>query len=154
MCISAYTHFYICMHAYIHTYINTYKHTYIHSYIHGQGYMSPELILMSYTSKATDVFAAGVVLFILLCGMPPFHSKSNRYVCIYVCIYCMYVCMYVWLNGTTFRSGRFWRRRPRDSTPWQVGSQREIYWYIHMCIHTWLLILKQEVTIHIHTIYF
>ena len=40
--------------------------------------MSPELILMGYTSKATDVFAAGVVLYILLCGLPPFHSKSNR----------------------------------------------------------------------------
>ncbi|MFY7816712.1 MAG: protein kinase domain-containing protein, partial [Chryseobacterium taeanense] len=32
------------------------------------GYMSPELILMGYCSKATDVFAAGVVLYILLCG--------------------------------------------------------------------------------------
>jgi len=42
------------------------------------GYMSPELILMGHTSKATDVFAAGVVLYILLCGRPPFHSKSNR----------------------------------------------------------------------------
>ena len=40
--------------------------------------MSPELILMGHTSKATDVFAAGVVLYILLCGRPPFHSKSNR----------------------------------------------------------------------------
>lgn len=29
-------------------------------------------------SKATDVFAAGVVLYILLCGRPPFNSKSNR----------------------------------------------------------------------------
>eukprot|EP01036_Dinobryon_divergens_P032277 gene32277-41831_t len=46
--------------------------------LRGTGYMSPELILMGYTSKATDVFAAGVVLYILLCGLPPFHSKSNR----------------------------------------------------------------------------
>lgn len=42
------------------------------------GYMSPELILTGHCSKATDVFAAGVVLYILLCGRPPFHSKSNR----------------------------------------------------------------------------
>ena len=42
------------------------------------GYMSPELILLGHCSKATDVFAAGVVLYILLCGHPPFHSKSNR----------------------------------------------------------------------------
>jgi serine/threonine protein kinase len=42
------------------------------------GYMSPELILMGHCSKATDVFAAGVVLYILLCGRPPFQSKSNR----------------------------------------------------------------------------
>ena len=42
------------------------------------GYMAPELILTGHSSKATDVFAAGVVLYILLCGHPPFHSKSNR----------------------------------------------------------------------------
>ena len=42
------------------------------------GYMSPELILTGHSSKATDVFAAGVVLYILLCGHPPFQSKSNR----------------------------------------------------------------------------
>jgi serine/threonine protein kinase len=29
-------------------------------------------------SKATDVFAAGVVLYILLCGRPPFNSQSSR----------------------------------------------------------------------------
>ena len=42
------------------------------------GYMSPELILMGVQSKATDVWAAGVVLYILICGVPPFYSKSNR----------------------------------------------------------------------------
>lgn len=42
------------------------------------GYMAPELILTGHCSRATDVFAAGVVLYILLCGRPPFNSKSNR----------------------------------------------------------------------------
>ena len=42
------------------------------------GYMSPELILTGHCTKATDVFAAGVVLFILLSGRPPFNSRSNR----------------------------------------------------------------------------
>jgi len=40
--------------------------------------MSPELILTGHCSKATDIFAAGVVLYILLCGFPPFQSKSAR----------------------------------------------------------------------------
>ncbi len=44
------------------------------------GYMSPELILAGVSSRATDVWAAGVVLYILLCGRPPFQSKSNRQV--------------------------------------------------------------------------
>jgi serine/threonine protein kinase len=42
------------------------------------GYMSPELILLGVQCKATDIWAAGVVLYILLCGFPPFYSKSNR----------------------------------------------------------------------------
>lgn len=44
------------------------------------GYMSPEIILMGYSSAASDVFAAGVVLYILLSGYPPFYSRSNRQV--------------------------------------------------------------------------
>lgn len=42
------------------------------------GYMAPELILTGHTAKCTDMFAAGVVVYILLCGHPPFQSKSNR----------------------------------------------------------------------------
>lgn len=40
--------------------------------------MSPELILCGQSSKAADVWATGVVMYILLCGRPPFHSASNR----------------------------------------------------------------------------
>jgi serine/threonine protein kinase len=42
------------------------------------GYMSPELILTGVNTKAVDIWASGVVLFILLCGTPPFNSRSNR----------------------------------------------------------------------------
>eukprot|EP01039_Chlorochromonas_danica_P008334 gene8337-9187_t len=42
------------------------------------GYMSPEVIILQLYTKAADVFAAGVVLYILLCGYPPFASKSLR----------------------------------------------------------------------------
>jgi serine/threonine protein kinase len=44
------------------------------------GYMSPELILMNYSSKAADVFAAGVVVYILLCGRPPFGGENDQIV--------------------------------------------------------------------------
>ena len=44
------------------------------------GYMSPELILMNYPSKAADIFAAGIILYILLCGRPPFPGESDRLV--------------------------------------------------------------------------
>jgi serine/threonine protein kinase len=42
------------------------------------GYMAPELFLTGHCLKATDVFAAGVVLYILLCGRPPFYAKTDR----------------------------------------------------------------------------
>jgi serine/threonine protein kinase len=42
------------------------------------GYMSPEVIVDGYYTKAADVFATGVVLYILLCGYPPFYSRSTR----------------------------------------------------------------------------
>mmetsp|Transcript_14996 Transcript_14996/g.24825 ORF Transcript_14996/g.24825 Transcript_14996/m.24825 type:complete len:1019 (-) Transcript_14996:236-3292(-) len=42
------------------------------------GYMSPELILCGASSKPADIWASGVVLFILLSGKPPFQSRSHR----------------------------------------------------------------------------
>jgi serine/threonine protein kinase len=42
------------------------------------GYLSPEIIVDGYYSKAADVFASGVVLYILLCGYPPFYTRSTR----------------------------------------------------------------------------
>lgn len=40
--------------------------------------MSPEIILAGYESAAADVFAAGVICYILLSGHPPFATKSIR----------------------------------------------------------------------------
>ena len=42
------------------------------------GYMAPELILLNHYSRATDMWAAGVVLCVLLTGVPLFSSRSNR----------------------------------------------------------------------------
>lgn len=42
------------------------------------GYMSPEILLASCFNKAADIWASGVILYILLSGMPPFASRSNR----------------------------------------------------------------------------
>lgn len=56
-----------------------YEHEITTEFVRGTyGYMSPEVILMGYSSPAADVFAAGVVLYILLCGYPPFHHRSHR----------------------------------------------------------------------------
>lgn len=42
------------------------------------GYMAPEIIVRRQYTPAADVWASGVVLYILLVGYPPFHSASNR----------------------------------------------------------------------------
>lgn len=50
-----------------------------YSHIKGTvGYMSPELILFDYKSRSADIFASGVILYILLTGRPPFARKTDR----------------------------------------------------------------------------
>jgi serine/threonine protein kinase len=42
------------------------------------GYMAPEMILKQYYGKSVDIWAFGVVLYILLCGSPPFYDEDQR----------------------------------------------------------------------------
>jgi calcium/calmodulin-dependent protein kinase I len=42
------------------------------------GYIAPEIIMSNLMTPAADVFSAGVILFILLVGYPPFHSDTQK----------------------------------------------------------------------------
>jgi serine/threonine protein kinase len=42
------------------------------------GYIAPEMITMNHISPAADVFSAGVILYILLVGYPPFYGDDAR----------------------------------------------------------------------------
>lgn len=41
-----------------------------------EGYMAPEIALKSYDGRRTDIFAAGVILFIMYAGNPPFEKAT------------------------------------------------------------------------------
>ena len=42
------------------------------------GYLSPEIITSRIYTPACDVWALGVILYILLCGYPPFYAEDNK----------------------------------------------------------------------------
>jgi serine/threonine protein kinase len=39
-----------------------------------EGYMAPEIATKHYDGRKTDIFAAGVILFIMYAGNPPFEK--------------------------------------------------------------------------------
>jgi|JI6StandDraft_1071083.scaffolds.fasta_scaffold04344_15 CaM kinase-like vesicle-associated protein len=41
-----------------------------------EGYMAPEMYLLKYNGAKVDLFAAGVVLFVMLSGHPPFFKTT------------------------------------------------------------------------------
>lgn len=48
----------------------------LHTRLGTQGYMAPEIENKEYEGKYTDIFAAGVILFIMFSGNPPFENSS------------------------------------------------------------------------------
>lgn len=60
-------------------------------------YISPEILKGSYSLK-TDIWSAGVILYILLCGYPPFYSDSDSEIFKLI------------LNGSYNFRGKEWRR--------------------------------------------
>ena len=52
------------------------------TYLGTQGYQAPELIYgFEYDGKMVDIFAAGVVLFMMVVGRPPFEEARDEDAC-------------------------------------------------------------------------
>jgi serine/threonine protein kinase len=48
------------------------------SFLGTRGYLAPEMLQRESYSKAVDVWALGVICFVLLCGCLPFDDDSSR----------------------------------------------------------------------------
>lgn len=66
-------------------------------------YIAPEVLSGNYSEKC-DVWSAGVILYILLCGYPPFYGESNKQILEAV------------KQGKLDFSGAEWRDKSKEST--------------------------------------
>lgn len=48
----------------------------LHTKLGTEGYMAPEVPMKNYEGSSTDIFAAGVILFIMYAGNPPFEKAT------------------------------------------------------------------------------
>lgn len=49
----------------------------LHTKLGTEGYMAPEVITKNYEGTRADIFSAGVILFIMYAGHPPFERSSS-----------------------------------------------------------------------------
>jgi serine/threonine protein kinase len=50
----------------------------LHTKLGTEGYMAPEINLKSYDGIKIDIFSAGVILFIMFAGSPPFRRAASN----------------------------------------------------------------------------